>query len=134
MSAKGAEEMSLEWIQMRAEINQMEPETFASKSMRKFKENPLVPIGMNVLYSTQCSTQIQYRLYSRLFGHTWCPDIWPVQFQNGQPQNEPVHDADQDHCPRLHTNSASGRNRISSGKEIARNVFRIWSPVLVPAM
>lgn len=47
MAAKDdpAEEMSLEWIQMRTEMYKREPETFSQKSVRKFKENPLVPIG-----------------------------------------------------------------------------------------
>lgn len=40
-----AEEMSLEWIQTRTEMYKMQPESFAEKSVRKFKENPLVPIG-----------------------------------------------------------------------------------------
>lgn len=39
------EEMSLEWIQARTEMYKMQPETFGEKSIRKFKENPLVPIG-----------------------------------------------------------------------------------------
>lgn len=39
------EDMSLEWIQMRTEMYKMQPETFAEKSARKFKENPLVPVG-----------------------------------------------------------------------------------------
>lgn len=43
-SAPG-EEMSLEWIQARTEMYKMQPESFAEKSVRKFKENPLVPIG-----------------------------------------------------------------------------------------
>lgn len=40
------EDMSLEWIQMRTEMYKMQPETFGEKSVRKFKENPLVPVGM----------------------------------------------------------------------------------------
>lgn len=40
------DEMSLEWIQARTEMYKMQPESFAEKSIRKFKENPLVPIGM----------------------------------------------------------------------------------------
>lgn len=42
------DEMSLEWIQMRTEMYKMQPESFSEKSVRKFKENPLVPIGIFV--------------------------------------------------------------------------------------
>lgn len=39
------EDMSLEWIQARTEMYKMQPESFTEKSVRKFKSNPLVPIG-----------------------------------------------------------------------------------------
>lgn len=35
----------LEWIQMKRAIGSVEVETSSEKFMRKFKSNPLVPIG-----------------------------------------------------------------------------------------
>lgn len=38
-------EAQLEWIQMRKDFNEDHNETAREKFMRKFKQNPLVPIG-----------------------------------------------------------------------------------------
>lgn len=34
-----------DWIHLQTEMNALRDETFREKSMRKFAENPLVPIG-----------------------------------------------------------------------------------------
>lgn len=38
-------QQELEWIQMRKDFNEDKIETSREKFMRKFKQNPLVPIG-----------------------------------------------------------------------------------------
>ena len=35
----------LEWIQMRRDFNEIQVESGAQKFVRKFKQNPMVPIG-----------------------------------------------------------------------------------------
>lgn len=43
----------LDWIVLRKDMDQVMPtETFTEKLIRKFGENPLVPIGINLNYQT----------------------------------------------------------------------------------
>lgn len=75
--AEPKEEMSLEWIQMRTELYKMQPESFGQKSMRKFKENPLVPIGTIISwYDVPIIAHNIFIVYDesfRLHGHPGCP-------------------------------------------------------------
>lgn len=44
-SSAAQSDPELEWIQMRRQINSVDAETTREKFARKFKENPLIPVG-----------------------------------------------------------------------------------------
>lgn len=60
------EDMGLEWIQTRTEMYKIQPETFAQKGVRKFKENPFIPIGV---------LEEAFRADSNAFPFQ---DVWPL--------------------------------------------------------
>ena len=109
-AASGApDEMSLEWIQMRTEMYKMQPESFAQISVRKFKENPLVPIGkiLQVNRTTSKSHKDPFRCHC----HSRSAVLWPMEFPKGRQEDVPVHDADPYPSPGLHTDRLARRNR-----------------------
>lgn len=48
-SLNDAEDIGLDWIQLRKSFGSVQAETTKEKLVRKLKENPLVPIGKNLL-------------------------------------------------------------------------------------
>lgn len=105
--------MSLEWIQARTEMYKMQPESFADKSVRKFKENPLVPIGGWNRYRIRLTRLIDFRSF-RLFGHSGRLELRFVELPEGRQADVAVHDADKNRGAGIYSYSAVGGNRNGS--------------------